>query len=188
MTEQTLTKKELRKQMLARRRALSEAESAERSAQVCRRLADSELFREAEDICLYMPINREVDVTLLIDEARAAGKRVWIPKVMGEEMIFNAYDADLLVEGGFHIMESTSQEVLEPGARTLVVMPGSIFDLAGNRIGYGGGFYDRYLEKYPQCRTAAVCYDFQIVEHIPAEAHDIRPEYIFSETQTLQRS
>ena len=189
MTEQTPTKKELRRGILAQRKALSEEEAKARSAVICARLSGSDLYREAEDICIYMPINREVDVTLLIRPAQEDGKRIWIPKVTGDEMIFNAYEEDLLAESeGFHILESSSETVLEPDGRTLVIMPGSVFDLNGNRIGYGGGYYDKYLERHPECRTAAVCYDFQIVERIPAEAHDIRPEYIFGETKTLQRT
>ena len=176
------TKNELRKEVLGRRAALTEGEVAEKSREICRRIREMDVYEKARDICIYMPIRNEVDVTLLLEPAREGGKTVWIPKVLGEAMEFNEYDEDSLeISGSFGIPESTSEVFLEPDDKTLIVMPGAVFDREGNRIGYGGGFYDRYLEKHPDCRTIAVCYELQLVDHIPAETHDIRPEAIVTE-------
>ncbi len=179
------TKKELRKEILSRRKAMTEEEARVLSRAICSRVAALEVYAKATDLCIYMPIRREVDLTGLIEPARACGKRVWIPKVTGQTIVFNAYAEELMRTGAYDIMESASEEVLEPDGGTLILMPGSVFDIRRNRIGYGGGYYDRYLEKFPMCRTAAVCYDFQIVESLPAEAHDRRPEWIVSEKRTL---
>ena len=180
------TKKELRKEILEKRKAMTSKEVEDRSRRICSRVRETDLYAKATDICIYMPIRNEVDVTLLAGPARTDGKNIWIPKVIGEEMIFNAYDEDRLeVSESFGILESTSDIVLDPGETTLIIMPGAVFDRAGNRIGYGGGFYDRYLEKYPDCMTIAVCYDIQIVESIPAEKHDIRPQIIVTESGVL---
>ena len=177
------TKKELRRQILAARKALTNEEVSVRSRQICDHIIDSPLYAKATDICIYMPIRNEVDVTLLISRATDDGKGIWIPKVIGEEMIFNAYEEDNLeLSESFGIPESKSDRVLEPDENTLIIMPGAVFDISGNRIGYGGGFYDRYLEKHPQCSTIALCYDLQIVDEIPAEAHDIRPGAVFTES------
>lgn len=133
-----------------------------------------------------MPIKGEVEADLLIPEAEKDGKKVFIPKVCGEEMIFNRYEADKVREQGkYQIRESDSEEVLAPDEKTLIIMPGAVFDEKKHRIGYGGGYYDRYLSHYPQCRTIAVGFDLQIVEEIPADAHDISPEMIITEKRVI---
>lgn len=180
-------KKELRKQMLARRQELSGREAEERSRTICGRLLEQEAFRESRNICLYMPVRNEVDVTFLFNEAWERGKDVWLPRVDGEgRMRFFAYGPGTpLITGKYGIREPDVTRVLEAGEHTLIVMPGAVFSKKRNRIGYGGGFYDRYLEENPACRTIAVCYDFQIVEDFPAERHDKKPEIIISEDQII---
>ncbi|MBQ9060066.1 MAG: 5-formyltetrahydrofolate cyclo-ligase [Firmicutes bacterium] len=180
------TKKELRSQMLKARRAMDPARVRKLSERICRNVRTTELYQRATSLCVYMPINNEAEADLLIGPAQADGKKVFIPKVVGEEMIFNAYDPVLIrEEGPFHIRESASEEVLEPDVGTLIIMPGSVFDVRGHRIGYGGGYYDKYLARCPQCMTIAVCFDFQIVDDLPAEAHDICPQLIVSEDRII---
>ena len=178
-----LTKKELRKEIVEARKNMSPEDVAEKSELICSRIVETSFYGKATDICIYMPIRNEVDVTLLIPFAEKDGKGIWIPKVIGEEMIFNAYEEDKIeISGSFKIRESTSEKVLVPDENTLIVMPGAVFDVKGNRIGYGGGYYDRYLEKHPMCSTLAVCYDLQVVKELPAEPHDIKPQMIVTET------
>ena len=180
------TKKELRKEILARRREMDPQEVRELSQIICRRVRETDLYQGSASLCVYMPINNEVEADLLIAPAQADGKRVYIPKVTGDEMVFNAYDSEKMIEDGpFHIRESLSEEILTPDERTLIIMPGSVFDVQGHRIGYGGGYYDRYLSRWPVCRRLAVCFDLQIVEELPAEAHDIPPELIVSEKRII---
>ncbi len=180
------TKKELRKEILAKRRAMAPGEVRSLSQIICERVRETELYREATCLCVYMPINNEAEADLLIGPAAADGKRVYIPKVVGDEMIFNRYEEALVSEQGrFHIRESDSEDVLEPDEMTLIIMPGSVFDVHGHRIGYGGGYYDKYLARHTSCRTIAVCFDFQIVEELPAEDHDICPELIVSEKRCI---
>ena len=182
------TKKELRSGMLKQRRAMDPAEVREKSERICENVRTTAAYRQAETICVYMPINNEAEADLLIGPAAADGKKAFIPKVIGDEMIFNAYDPDLIrEEGAFHIRESASDQVLEPDEKTLIIMPGSVFDLQGHRIGYGGGYYDKYLACHPQCRTIGVCFDFQIVDQLPAEDHDICPQLIVSEDRIIEK-
>ena len=181
-----LTKKELRSEIVAARKNMTLEEVAKKSELICRRIMGTSLYAKAMDICIYMPIRNEVDVTLLIPFAEEEGKEIWIPKVIGEEMIFNAYEKDKIeVSGSFNIRESTSDRVLVPDENTLIIMPGAVFDRNGNRIGYGGGYYDRYLEKHPMCSTLAVCYDLQVVKELPAEPHDIKPQMIVTESTAV---
>ena len=180
------TKKELRSEMLKQRRAMDPAQVRERSERICVNVRTTDAYQRATSLCVYMPINNEAEADLLIGPAAADGKRVFIPKVIGDEMVFNAYEPEALAEGAFHIRESASEEVLEPDEKTLIILPGSVFDVHGHRIGYGGGYYDKYLSRHPQCMTIAVCFDFQIVAELPAEAHDICPQLIVSDERIIR--
>lgn len=190
------TKKELRKAVLAERRALDEETVALASQVICRKIMETDLYEEAENICLYMPINNEVDVMLLAEPAAEAGKKVWVPKVISKssdgkagEMVFNRYtgsDVSDTVTGAYDIKESTSEEILEPDEKTLIIMPGAVFTPWKDRIGYGGGFYDRFLSENPVCGTIAPCYDIQVVPELPADEHDRKPDYVISETSVYR--
>ena len=180
------TKKELRSEMLKRRRAMDPAQVRKRSELICENVRTTDAYQRATCLCVYMPINNEAEADLLIGPAAADGKKVFIPKVIGDEMVFNAYEPEALAEGAFHIRESASEEVLEPDEKTLIILPGSVFDVHGHRIGYGGGYYDKYLSCHPQCMTIAVCFDFQIVADLPAEAHDICPQLIVSDERIIR--
>lgn len=187
-----MSKKEIRKEILSLRRALDEETAALASQVVCRRIMEISEYEEAENVCLYIPINNEVDVMLLAEEAAAAGKKVWVPKVISKgskgeagEMVFNRYEGmgqESTVTGAYDITESTSDEILTPDEKTVIIMPGAVFTPWKDRIGYGGGFYDRFISEHPMCKTIAACYDLQIVPEIPAEEFDVKPDYVVSET------
>ena len=135
----------------------------------------------ATDVCLYMPTRNEVDVLLLAEPAEAAGKRVWVPKVVEKAtgkgdakaagtMVFNRFTGlgeEDIITGAYDIRESRSDEILEPGEGTLIIMPGAVFTPWRDRIGYGGGFYDKYLSEHPQCKTIGGCFDLQVVDELP---------------------
>ena len=177
-----ITKKEIRKQVLAERKSLDSDSVSLASQVICRKIMELPAYEVSENICLYMPINNEVDVMLLAEEAKAAGKKVWLPKVCGEEMEFRAYESEeQLVTGAYNIKEPVSEETLEANSETLVIMPGAVFTTERDRIGYGGGYYDKYLATNSMCTTVAVCYDFQIVDEIPVEEHDIKPDFLVSD-------
>ena len=188
----TLTKKEIRKEILAQRKALDEETVSLASQVICRKLMSIESYEEAEDLCLYMPYNNEVDVMLLADIAIEQGKKVWVPKVIKKadgsdagDMVFNRYlgaDGGSVTEGAYSIRESTSDEILKPDDKTLVIMPGAVFTPWRDRIGYGGGFYDKFLAEHPMCHTIGVCYDLQMVDELPVQEHDQKPEYVVCES------
>lgn len=180
------SKNEIRKRILKQRKALEGSIVAELSKVICAKIQTLETYMEAEHLCIYMPINQEVDVTYLAEDAWEQGKKVWLPVTQGKEMKFVRYKKDMVLNiGNYGIMEPDSDEVLESGGNTLIVMPGAVFSEKGDRIGYGGGYYDRYLAEYPQCRTCAAAYDFQIVAELPAEEHDIRPEFVITEEKVI---
>ena len=174
-----MDKKELRKEILQKRSLLSAEDVKKLSTIICSNVIEDDIYAKAHNLCLYMPVRNEVDACLLIDDARMRGKRIWLPKVDGTDMDFYLYeDGDILKPGAYGIPEPVSEVVLRPDENTLVIMPGAVFSKAGDRIGYGGGYYDRYLEDHAVCKTIALCYSLQVKDEIPAEPHDIRPDRI----------
>ena len=183
------TKKELRKEILSLRREMPAEEVERLSAMICENVKKQKEYKEAEKICLYMPINNEADASMLAEPAREDGKEVYIPKVTGDVMVFNLYDPEgAMHEGAFHIQESESDVILDTEDRVLIIMPGSVFDRSCGRIGYGGGYYDKYLAAHPGCKTAAICYSFQIIDgKLPSEEHDIDPDMVVCENEVIRR-
>lgn len=174
------SKKVLRKEILAKRKALSEAYQKNAAATIFHKLKTLISYAEATAVCLYVPIHNEVDIFQYRDRIWADGKSVYLPKVHGDTMDFYAYEErTALVEGAYHILEPDSDVILCPETeRCFIVMPGAVFSKNGDRIGYGGGYYDRYLALHKTCYTAAVGYAMQRVDGIETEPTDIKPDII----------
>lgn len=169
-----MDKTSLRKKIREQKRAMTEAEIVERSEKLGVLFASSELYRNAQTIYAYLPYNQEVRTVPMLERAMKDGKRVAVPKVYGEEMKF-LYITDLnRVEKGYAgIPEPMGDEPVAQDPTALVLMPGLAFDREGHRIGYGGGFYDKFLAAEPGHPTVALCYEFQMVERIPTEEFDV---------------
>ena len=181
------SKEELRNKILKKRARLSAEDVRRRSKRICELVRGMEAYEKAADICLYMPVRNEVDVTYLADAARNDGKRLWIPRVEGRKMNFYRWDEDTkLTKGVFGISEPAAERPLPREAEALVVMPGAVFSRERDRIGYGGGYYDAFIAGREKCHTVAVCYDFQIVDRIPREAHDVRPDAVVSDVMVIK--
>jgi 5-formyltetrahydrofolate cyclo-ligase len=178
-------KKALRREILAKRSSMTADTVLEKSQRICENVISSKFYKNCKKLCLYMPIRNEVDVRLLLEPARTDGKSVYLPKVLPENyMEFYSYnESTALISGAYDILEPDSTEILEPDEDTLIIMPGAVFSKDNKRIGYGGGYYDRYLAKHPECKTMAVAYDFQVLEQIPYEEHDVCPDVVMSCTR-----
>lgn len=182
-----MSKKEIRREVLAARRALSDTQVHELSLLICENIRKSKVYQEAENVCLYMPINNEADVALLLDRVYHDGKTAWLPRVHGDIMEFHYFDQETpVVIGDFNITEPDSEEILQPDEKTLIIMPGAVFSVSRDRIGYGGGYYDKYLEKHPDVKTMAACFELQIRDEIPTEPHDIKPQALVSEKRIIE--
>ena len=124
----------------------------------------------------------------IIENAFELGKKVFVPKVIGKNMIFVKIESfKELTQGYMGIREPVSSDEADI-KEGFMCMPGMVFDNECNRIGYGGGFYDRYLSKDNEFIKAALCYDFQILEEIPHEPHDLKPDYVISEKRVIRRA
>lgn len=178
-----MTKKQIRNQILNQRNTLTNEQVSEASGQIYEALLRSEQYCQATDLCLYVPIKNEIDLFRFAEVFAAYGKKIWLPRVQDMKMDFFSYEVGItkLAEGAYHIPEPQSDTILIPEqaeGKCLVVMPGAAFTKERDRIGYGGGYYDRYLARHTCCITVAVCYSFQIVPKLPREETDMKPQYL----------
>ena len=169
-----MDKTELRIAIRQRKRAMTEEEIVAKSQALAELFYASEAYKNANTIYGYLPYNQEVRTVPMLERAMADGKRVAVPKCYGNEMRF-LYMEDLSkVEKGYAgIPEPIADEPVAEDKTALVLMPGLAFDPKGNRMGYGGGFYDKFLATEPGHPTLALCYDFQMLPHLKTEEHDI---------------
>ena len=169
-----MDKKELRRTIRERKRAMTEEEIVSRSEALGRLFAQSDAYKAAKTIYGYLPYNQEVRTVPMLEQALKDGKRVAVPKVYGDEMKFLYLDDLSQVEKGYAgIPEPIADGPVADDDTALVLMPGLAFDPAGHRIGYGGGFYDKFLAAEPNHPTLALCYEFQMLPELHTEEHDI---------------
>lgn len=169
-----MDKKELRRTIRERKRAMTEEEIVSRSEKLGQLFAQSEAYKAAKTIYGYLPYNQEVRTVPMLEQALKDGKRVAVPKVYGDEMKFLYLDDLSQVEKGYAgIPEPIADDPVADDDTALVLMPGLAFDPAGHRIGYGGGFYDKFLAAEPNHPTLALCYEFQMLPELHTEEHDI---------------
>ncbi len=169
-----MDKKELRRTIRERKRAMTEEEIVSRSEKLGVLFAQSEAYKAARTIYGYLPYNQEVRTIPMLEQALKDGKKVAVPKVYGDEMKFLYLDDLTKVEKGYAgIPEPIADEPVADDETALVLMPGLAFDPQGHRIGYGGGFYDKFLAAEPNHPTLALCYEFQMLPELHTEEHDI---------------
>ena len=169
-----MDKTALRKQIREKKRAMTPVQIDRASADLGAQFAVSALYREAKTIYGYLPYNQEVRTVPMLQRALDEGKRVAVPKVYGDEMKFIYLDDLTQVAKGYSgIPEPILDEPVADDETALVLMPGLAFDPQGHRIGYGGGFYDKFLAAEPHHPTLALCYDFQMLPHLETEEFDM---------------
>lgn len=175
------SKKDIRKRVLIERNQLSDKEWVEKSDQIYRKVTSHPFFQNAEEIYCYIDFKNEVGTRKIIETAWKLGKRVAVPKVIGDLMEFYYIKSfEDLFPGNWGIMEPIKQKPAN-GTNVLVLMPGAVFDKKRHRIGYGKGYYDHYLAKHPDYQTMALAFELQMLENIPADDHDICPQIIVTE-------
>ena len=161
-----------------------------RSREIQRLLFSSAIFQDAKEIFCYVSFGDEADTRFIIEESLRCGKKTAVPKVLSAGVMEFYYidSPEQLVPGAFGILEppDAGNVPAVPGKDTLMLLPGAAFDPHGNRIGYGGGFYDSYLSRFPLCRRAALCFPEQLVPLIPAEDHDIPAEIIITGKEIIK--
>lgn len=186
-----VTKSELRARLKADLSALSPDELRDHSAQACRLLADQPEFQKSEIIMVFLSLASEINTAQLVLRAWQEGKRVLAPRVSWEQRRMIPLEIRSLTED----IEETQWSLRQPAQGDpvplsmidLVIVPGIGFDLQGNRLGRGRGFYDRFLAN-PEFSgiTCALAFEEQVVEKIPTDAHDIQVDMVVT-SQSVRR-
>ncbi len=169
-----MEKSEIRAMIRAKKRAMTETQIEKASRELGNLFRQTSLYQRAKTIYGYLPYNQEVRTTAMLEQAIKDGKRVAVPKVFGDQMKFIYLEDFTQVAPGYaKIPEPIADGPVADDPTALVLMPGLAFDLEGHRIGYGGGFYDKFLADEPDHPTLALCYGFQVVSHLQTERFDI---------------
>lgn len=169
-----MDKKALRARIREKKRAMTEEEIVSRSLALTEKFLKTDAYRQAKTIYGYLSYNQEVRTRPLLAQALKDGKAVAVPKVCGQEMRFILMtDLDAVAKGYAGIPEPIADGPAAQDPTALVLMPGLAFDRQGHRLGYGGGFYDKFLAAEPDHPKIALCYDFQLLPALETDSHDI---------------
>jgi len=184
------TKQSIRTRVLSIRNGLSDEEWNEGSALIEQRLYETKAWKNAKIILLYRDYKNEVKTTGIFKQALLENKAVAFPKVHENDMdFFTVNSMDDLKEGYKGIFEPQNCEKTDLSLygphEILMILPGSAFDRQGNRIGYGKGFYDRYIKNSPAMNKMGLAFDFQVIDAIPAEPFDIPVDMIITNKETI---
>lgn len=182
-----MEKKQLRRQMLEKRKSLSIDQRRDFSRRACSRLLTCERLMEAEVILAFHPFGDELDILPFVEEAMRRGVEIWLPRTVPDtrELIPYRYTGkEMLKQGTYGIWEPDPDKAQPVDTRRLnaVLVPGVGFDRQGGRIGYGAGYYDRFLAGLDhRPYLLGICYSLQIVENVPMEPHDILLDAVLTE-------
>ena len=176
------TKKLIRKEIFKRRKEALQEHLDAWSSTIVDKVIATDMYKKCDTIYTYVAYKREVETKGLIEQAWKDGKKVAVPRVEGKVMNFYYITS-------FEELEKSDMGIPEPAPvnpadveYALMVMPGVAFDRTMNRIGYGGGYYDKYLEEHTHLGRLAVAFEFQFVDGpLPTEPTDICPEMIITE-------
>ena len=187
-------KQELRSKYLAYRDALSLKERKEKSERIWELLRGDASYRRAQAILVYMDYRSEVETSALVEELLYSGeKRIFAPKVEGMNIRFyEIISMEDLKEGyqGIREPEADRQRLftqeMSQELKTLILVPGAVFDRQRGRMGYGKGFYDRYLAAFPALNSVALAFECQIAKKVPEETHDKKTDMIITEAGVIK--
>ena len=177
----TPSKSDLRSAVRRCKQSMTPEEIRRRSDTLCRKVLQTDHYRDCKTIYGYLPFNQEVDLLPLLQQAQEDGKQVALPKCVGREMVFILVsDLSRIQYSSFGAPEPVANDPIAHDESALVILPGLVFDRRGYRIGYGGGYYDRFLALEPNHPTIALCYDFQLYDALEPEPHDIPAHMVLS--------
>ncbi len=179
-----MDKKLLREKFKALRESLSERQWLKYSQKICQNLIESPFFKESRKIAFYYPVNKEVNLLSVMEEALKEGKEIFLPitYIRGKRITFHrVLNLEELSPGAFGIPEPPPiNPQLDSLSLELILVPGLAFDLQKFRLGYGSGFYDRFL-KETGARKIGVAFSFQVIERLPHDPWDVKMNYILTE-------
>jgi 5-formyltetrahydrofolate cyclo-ligase len=183
-----ISKSAIRAAMISRRRLLAITEQVLYGKAIQNAFLGLEAYKQAASIALYLPVNGEVPTDEILKHALAAGKFIYLPVIHNDEIVLRQYSQfDKLKAGKFGILEPPGESLIaHPQHIDIFVVPGVVFDQSCNRGGYGKGYYDRLLQSC--CKDAVLigfCYDFQLVDAIAVESHDVSMDMVITERRVI---
>ena len=191
-------KKRLREKLLKRRDSIPPEQKALQETSIEKRLFELDNFKKANSILMYVSFRSEVNTRKFLDDIHKMGKKLILPLVDARHKVLKLYevkDNSELAPGYMGIPEPDVRENRRVTIKDidLVVIPGTGFDIQGNRLGYGGGYYDRLLgyeskqlAEVEHIPTVALAFEEQIGEEIPAEPHDIQVDMIITDKRLIR--
>ena len=187
-TDLQIKKDKIRKEILAKRNILSDKDINKKSDLIIKNLAS--YIENIQNIMIFMDMKTEVKITKLLE--LYPKKNFFISKITNSknrEMKINKYNKNELILHKFGYYESSSNDFYDEEILDVVIVPALAFDSKKNRIGFGGGYYDTFLEKVRQKNNKVlfigVCYDFQIIDSVPTEKHDVTLDFVVSESKII---
>ncbi|MGL5647445.1 MAG: 5-formyltetrahydrofolate cyclo-ligase [Clostridium sp.] len=182
-----MNKNELRKSMLDRRNLIDEKEKAILDKKIMAAFFSLDEYKKAENICIYVNYGSEINTKSIIERTLRDKKEVFVPKMK------KARKMDFIKINSLEDLEKNKIGILEPKENfnekvdkiEILVLPGLAFDIHGGRLGYGGGYYDRYLNDI-NAKKIALAYELQIIKKVPMEDHDVRYDYLLSEKRVIE--
>lgn len=187
-TDLQIEKDKIRKEILKKRNDLSTEEVEKKSNLVIQNL--EKFIKNAQNIMIFMDMKTEVKITKLLE--LYPKKNFFISKITNSknrEMKINKYNKNELILHKFGYYESSSNNFYDEEILDVVIVPALAFDSKKNRIGFGGGYYDTFLEKVRKKNNKVlfigICYDFQIIDSVPTEKHDVTLDFVVSESKVI---
>ena len=180
-------KNQIKEAILEKRNSLTKEEILEKSKKIEENFFNTEQYRKSKTIMFFVSFGSEANTHEMIRNSLGK-KNVVIPKVLEHEIepsIIIDFD-NLVSSGKFGILEPIEPMKIAYKNIDLVIVPGIAFDSDGHRIGYGFGYYDKFLKKVPKAVKIGLCFDFQIVEKIPREEHDVAVDFIVTEKRVIE--
>lgn len=181
------TKEQIRKRIIKDRNQMISEEVAQKSSQIAQKVLKTPEYEEADNVLLYADYRHEVMTREIFDDAVLRKKKVFFPKSKddGTMEFYQVVSVKQLENGYKGIKEPIADERylyrFQKQEDTLIIVPGVAFDMQGYRVGYGKGFYDRFLKDKRQMTAIGLCFANQIVEEIPHDLHDIRMDKVVTE-------
>lgn len=178
-----MEKSEIRRKIKAMRQMLSEVEKINASEEVFARLEKTAAFLMADNVLMYHSLPDELSTHAFLKKW-GGRKHFYLPRVNGVNLDILPYDESRLELGSFHIEEPTGENCVDPSQIELMIVPAVAYDRKGNRLGRGKGFYDRLLGDVTATKIG-VGYEFQLLDELPAESHDVPMDMIITQTTTI---
>lgn len=187
-----IDKKSIRKKYIAIRNNFPQNELLGFSESISEKLNQLEFIRNSKNIMCFVSFGSEVETHSLIKNWLIEGKNISVPAMSNDKGVMHAVKIsgfhELKACGKYGILEPTVLEdnIMSPENFDVIIVPGSAFDIRKNRMGYGAGFYDRFLSQTgPLCRKIGICFDFQVADEIPHEEHDVPLDLLITEKRII---